>query len=67
MSLAFFVVLILILFRYQQLIFRLHEMLDLPEIPEFTQPLESDPQYELVVKLSEVSTQSFYSLNSICF
>ncbi|KAI6182494.1 Pre-mRNA-processing factor 31 [Aphelenchoides bicaudatus] len=41
--------------EYQQLISRLHEMLDLPEIPPFSQPLETDAQYELVVKLSELA------------
>jgi hypothetical protein len=38
-------------------------MLDLPEIPAFTQPLETDPQYELVVKLSEVSRCLFTAIN----
>lgn len=40
----------------------MHEMLNLEEIPKFTTPLESDPQYELVVKLSEVSYFKFYFL-----
>ena len=34
---------------------QIHQLLALPEIPAFTVPLETDPQYELVVKLSEVS------------
>ncbi|KAI6207634.1 Pre-mRNA-processing factor 31 [Aphelenchoides besseyi] len=36
---------------YKDLISQLHQMMELPEIPEFTVPLESDPQYELVLAI----------------
>ena len=52
----------LICFRYKELIDELDKyMVERSEIPEITTPIENDPQYSLVVKLSEVT----YSLLSI--
>ncbi|KAI6217348.1 Pre-mRNA-processing factor 31 [Aphelenchoides besseyi] len=50
---------------YKDLISQLHQMMELPEIPEFTVPLESDPQYELVVKLSELAIDIDQEVNVI--
>ncbi|KAI6233079.1 Pre-mRNA-processing factor 31 [Aphelenchoides fujianensis] len=50
---------------YKELISKLHEMMELPEIPKFTVPLESDPQYELVVKLSELAIDIDQEVNVI--
>jgi len=51
--------------EYQQLMFELHTMLELPDIPKFTVPLESDPQYVLVVKLSELAVDIEQEINVI--
>lgn len=42
---------------YQQAISEMKSLMELPEIPEFTTPLETDPQYMLVVKLSELAIE----------
>lgn len=42
-------------FRYQNLIADLHKYMEYTEIPKLRTPIETDPQYKLVVKLSEVN------------
>lgn len=42
-------------FSYKELIKKMDDQLNLEEIPPVTKPLEADPQYELIVRLSGVS------------
>uniref|UniRef100_A0A1I7YNS0 U4/U6 small nuclear ribonucleoprotein Prp31 n=1 Tax=Steinernema glaseri TaxID=37863 RepID=A0A1I7YNS0_9BILA len=43
--------------EYKQLIEEMHEQLNASEAPTFTSPLESDPQYKLIVKLSQLAAE----------
>ncbi|KAK0407329.1 hypothetical protein QR680_019138 [Steinernema hermaphroditum] len=43
--------------EYKELIKELHEQLNASHAPTFTSPLESDPQYKLIVKLSQLAAE----------
>uniref|UniRef100_A0A1I7S7D5 U4/U6 small nuclear ribonucleoprotein Prp31 n=1 Tax=Bursaphelenchus xylophilus TaxID=6326 RepID=A0A1I7S7D5_BURXY len=43
--------------EYRQSVEQMNELMKLPEIPAFTTPLETDAQYVLVVKLSELAIE----------
>lgn len=45
------------LFRYKELMEELEHYSKMQEVPPITAPMEADPQYKLVVKLSELATE----------
>ncbi|TKR92086.1 hypothetical protein L596_006802 [Steinernema carpocapsae] len=50
---------------YKELIRELHEQLDSTEAPKFMVPLEADPQYKLIVKLSHLAAEIDLEINTI--
>ncbi|CAD5206664.1 unnamed protein product [Bursaphelenchus okinawaensis] len=43
--------------EYRKAIGEMNDLMKLPEVPPFTSPLETDPQYMLVVQLSELAIE----------
>ncbi|KAI1728894.1 snoRNA binding domain, fibrillarin domain-containing protein [Ditylenchus destructor] len=51
--------------NYKNLMAELQKYMELSEIPPITAPIEADPQYKLVVKLSELATDIDQEINVI--
>lgn len=51
--------------KYLKLIDELHELLNLNEVPPLHYPIELDPQYQLVVKLSQLAADIDMEINVI--